>query len=187
MPSATALTTFLCYTVIAREPLTVSKAFTSIALLNHLQSSMVALPGQVFAMLHGTYVDIYSYAVVKSHVAYVSMQRIEDFLREEEVDDWACSLSAPIKNRHNGNVEEYPLTAGFSNAVFRWPGMPTTTDTTPSSFLLGPLNVTFPPGGLSIVSGPTGSGKSAFLAALLGGLFFRHSLVPFSDVERDQK
>jgi len=129
-------------------------------------------------------IGIYSYAVTKSHVAYVSMQRIEDFLREEEVDDWACSLSGPIKNH---NVKERPITAGFSNAVFRWPGMPSTTDTAPSLFQLGPLNVTFLPGGLSIVTGPTGSGKSAFLAALLGGLFFRHSPMPFSDVERDQK
>jgi ABC-type siderophore export system fused ATPase/permease subunit len=132
-------------------------------------------------------IDIYSYAVAKSHIAYVSMQRIEDFLREEEVDDWACSLSAPIKNQHNDNVKEHPLTVGFSNAVFRWPGMRSTTDTAPSLFQLGPLNDTFPPGGLSIVTGPTGSGKSAFLAALLGGLFFRHSFMPFSDVERDQK
>lgn len=54
MPSATALTSFLCYTLVAGERLTVSKAFTSIALFNQLQTPMVALPGQVFAMLHGT-------------------------------------------------------------------------------------------------------------------------------------
>lgn len=104
------------------------------------------------------------------YVAYVSMQRIEDFLREEEVDDWASSLAAPVKNQHAGVGEEDTLTAGFSNAIFLWPGT-LSTDPTPSSFELGPLNVIFPPGGLSLVSGPTGSGKSALLAALLGGLF----------------
>ncbi len=53
LPSAMALTSFLCYTMIAGERLTVSKAFTSIALFGYLQSSMIALPGQVFAMLQG--------------------------------------------------------------------------------------------------------------------------------------
>lgn len=53
MPSATALTSFLCYTVIAQERLTVSKAFTSIALFAQLQEPMTALPEQIFALLHG--------------------------------------------------------------------------------------------------------------------------------------
>lgn len=53
MPSATALTSFLCYTLIAGEKLTVSKAFTSIALFSQLQEPMVALPGQIFAILNG--------------------------------------------------------------------------------------------------------------------------------------
>ena len=53
MPSATALTSFLCYTLIFGQRLTVSKAFTSIALFNQLQSTMISLPRQFFAMLHG--------------------------------------------------------------------------------------------------------------------------------------
>lgn len=54
MPSATALLTFLCYTLIAKQQLTVAKAFTSIALFSSLQGPMTALPEQVFALLHGT-------------------------------------------------------------------------------------------------------------------------------------
>ena len=53
IPSATALATFLCYTLLAGEKLTVSKAFTSIALFSYLQEPMAALPGQVFTLLHG--------------------------------------------------------------------------------------------------------------------------------------
>ena len=60
MPSATALTSFMCYTLIAGEELTVSKAFTSIALFSQLQTPMVALPGQVFAMLHGMFIVVHS-------------------------------------------------------------------------------------------------------------------------------
>jgi hypothetical protein len=58
MPSATALTSFMFYTLVAGERLTVSKAFTSIALFSQLQTPMVALPGQVFAMLHGTDISL---------------------------------------------------------------------------------------------------------------------------------
>jgi hypothetical protein len=53
IPSATALSTFLCYTLVAGEKLTVSKAFTAIALFSYLQEPMTALPGQVFALLYG--------------------------------------------------------------------------------------------------------------------------------------
>lgn len=53
MPSATALASFLCYTLVAGERLTVEKAFTSIALFSQLQASMTALPAQVFALIHG--------------------------------------------------------------------------------------------------------------------------------------
>ncbi len=94
------------------------------------------------------------------------MQRIETFLQEEEVEDWACSLSAPVEPRHFDDDNNM----GFSSAVFRWPGMPTGDSTSPK-FELGPLDVKIVPGVLTIISGATASGKSAFLAALLGGLF----------------
>jgi hypothetical protein len=53
VPSATALAAFTCYTVIAKQQLTVDKAFTAVALFSQLQGPMTDLPGQIFAMLHG--------------------------------------------------------------------------------------------------------------------------------------
>ncbi|KDR85730.1 hypothetical protein GALMADRAFT_84830 [Galerina marginata CBS 339.88] len=151
MPSATALISFLCYTLIAGERLTVSKAFTSIALFAQLQTPMVALPGQVFAMLH----------------AYVSMQRIEAFLKEDEVPDWASTLSNKAVDRSKHNCE---AGVGFAEATFEWKEA-LSTDLVPARFQLGPLDVVFPPGKLTIVSGATGSGKSALLTALLGEMY----------------
>jgi hypothetical protein len=58
LPSATALFTFFCYTIIAGEKLSVAKAFTAIWLLSALQNPMTALPEQFFALLHGMF---YSY------------------------------------------------------------------------------------------------------------------------------
>ncbi|KAH9902650.1 P-loop containing nucleoside triphosphate hydrolase protein [Cubamyces lactineus] len=145
MPSATALTTFVCYTVIAGQRLTVATAFTAISLFSYLQGPMTEIPDQVFALLH----------------AFVSMQRIERFLAEPEVPDWASSLKRPSEQSSENQEAEI----GFEDATFEWDVAP---KEAPSRFTLGPLNIRFPPGRLSLVSGPTGSGKSALLVALLG-------------------
>lgn len=90
--------------------------------------------------------------------AYVSMQRIEHFLREDEVPDWASSLSAvPVAPSND---------IGFSSATFRWESDGLSDGL--GKFQLGPLDVLFSKGRINLVSGPTGSGKSALLAALLG-------------------
>ena len=112
------------------------------------------------------------------------MQRIEAFLKEDEVPDWASSLKRKT-------VEEKPLPStssqpprigrripepakegtrvGFENAIFTWSVVPRGRQDTP--FKLGPLNIAFPLGKLSLVSGATGSGKTALLLSLLGGKF----------------
>ncbi|KAG6817910.1 hypothetical protein H0H87_012378 [Tephrocybe sp. NHM501043] len=89
------------------------------------------------------------------------MQRIEAFLKENEVPDWASALR-PTSGRDVLNFE-----VGFSNATFEWPSVPKSVPSSPR-FELGSLDIMFPKGKLSIVSGPTGSGKSALLASLLG-------------------
>ncbi|KAJ7786610.1 pleiotropic drug resistance ABC transporter [Mycena metata] len=146
IPSATALTSFFCYTLIAGQRLTVSKAFTSLALFTQLQEPMTALPGQFFAMLH----------------AYVSMQRIEAFLAEDEVPEWASTLTS-------SSPEVSKTDIGFSAATFEWQ-VPSQSSSIAARFQLGPLDFKFPQGKLTLVSGATGSGKTALLLALLGEL-----------------
>ncbi|KAJ7170194.1 pleiotropic drug resistance ABC transporter [Mycena filopes] len=146
IPSATALTSFLCYTLIAGERLTVSKAFTSLALFSQLQEPMTALPGQFFAMLH----------------AYVSMQRIEAFLAEDEVPEWASTLTSSPPDSPKTDI-------GFTAATFEWQ-VPSQSPSVTARFQLGPLDFKFPTGKLTLVSGATGSGKTALLLALLGEL-----------------
>ena len=91
------------------------------------------------------------------------MQRIQKFLAEPEVPDWASSLKRDPQTAA-ANVAEI----GFANATFEWDLAPRDQ---PARFTLGPIDLRFPPGKLSLVSGPTGSGKSALLVALLGGMF----------------
>ncbi|KAF9453004.1 P-loop containing nucleoside triphosphate hydrolase protein [Macrolepiota fuliginosa MF-IS2] len=144
-PSATALVAFLCYTLVEGQRLTVSKAFTAISLFSYLQGPMAALPGQIEALLK----------------AYVSMQRIESFLSEGEVPDWASTLTCDLPNPHQQTED-----IGFSQATFEWEEPQE--NSSPSRFRLGPLDFIFPAGKLTLVSGPTGSGKTALLSALLG-------------------
>ena len=94
-------------------------------------------------------------------LAYVSMQRIEKFLAEPEVPDWASSLKTS-----RSPPPSTPGEIGFEDAVFEWDVAPRDVQ---SRFRLGPLNIKFPREKLTLVSGATGSGKSALLAALLGG------------------
>ncbi|KAF9567761.1 pleiotropic drug resistance ABC transporter [Agrocybe pediades] len=151
LPSATTLVSFVTYTMFAKEQLTVSKAFTSLALFGTLRSAMVMLPSQIFAMLH----------------AYVSMQRIEDFLKEDEVPDWASTLSSQVVDAPSGRGDSLPE-IGFKEATFEWKETAARDDAASARFELGPLDLVFPAGKLTVVSGPTGSGKSALLVALLG-------------------
>jgi ABC-type uncharacterized transport system fused permease/ATPase subunit len=100
------------------------------------------------------------------------MQRIEEFLNESEVPEWASSLTMSYDDGRTYEI-------GFAAATFQWPSLPKS-PSTPSCFELGPLDITFPKGKLTLVSGATGSGKSALLAALLGGqspIFFLPGLL----------
>lgn len=124
---------------------------------------MADLPNQIFALLH----------------AYVSMQRIQAYLEEDEVETWASSIK--LEQRCHEQSPTQNLHIGFHEAAFRWhaSSIDTTDDMLlnvgvdqirePSgSFLLGHLNIEFPTGKLTLITGPTGSGKSSLLAALLG-------------------
>ena len=106
--------------------------------------------------------DLCSDKRVIAILAYISMQRIEKFLNEEEVPAWASSLKRDAQSASINDAE-----IGFEDASFEWDATKTET---PSRFTLGPLDTRFPPGKLSLVSGPTGSGKSALLVAMLGGM-----------------
>ncbi|KAF8761483.1 ABC transporter transmembrane region [Rhizoctonia solani] len=101
VPSAVVLVAFTSYTLLAKESLTVSRAFTAIEVFSQLQGPMSQLPQQIFALLH----------------AYVSMQRIQTFLDETEVEDWASSIKRPEEEL---DIEVFSNKVGFQEGNFVW-------------------------------------------------------------------
>ncbi|WVQ70586.1 hypothetical protein IAR50_000105 [Cryptococcus sp. DSM 104548] len=169
-PILVTLVSFFCYIVIEKRELTVSVAFTAISLFTMLRLPLNIIPTYVVVLLQ----------------SLVSVKRIEDFLDEDEVPDWVSSL------KRSGDARETEATRiGFENATFRWNSgkqsespeskpLPAaecldqsvltdqSTIVEDSFFTLSDLNINFPLGKLSVVTGPTGCGKSALLTALLG-------------------
>ncbi len=82
--------------------------------------------------------------------AWVSMKRIDEYLQAPERDEYLTPGSQ----------------ISFKNAMVAWPS--DSEERNPDRFILRDLSLQFPTGGLSVISGQTGSGKSLLLAAILG-------------------
>jgi ABC-type multidrug transport system fused ATPase/permease subunit len=135
----------------------VATAFTALALFALARSPMNSLPAQITGLLQ----------------TYVSVQRLEQFFGESEVPDWVSSLRECDATVTNITAIE------DGTFVYSPPETPTsTTPTTPqvetvveveAPFQLSEINVEFPQGKLSLIVGPTASGKTTLCLALLGG------------------
>ncbi|KAI1465542.1 P-loop containing nucleoside triphosphate hydrolase protein [Daldinia caldariorum] len=85
--------------------------------------------------------------------AWISVKRMDAYLRSAEI-------SKVIKEADE---------VTFDNASIAWPSdNQEDDDEDPDRFVLRDVNITFPKGELSVISGRTGSGKSLMLAAILG-------------------
>jgi ABC-type multidrug transport system fused ATPase/permease subunit len=82
--------------------------------------------------------------------AWVSINRIEQYLNSPEVE----------------KISKDSDEVAFDNASIAWPADEEIDEA--DRFVLRNINVTFPKGELSVISGKTGTGKSLMLAAILG-------------------
>jgi len=125
----------------------------------------------------------------------VALERIDTFLREDEVTEVASSLKRPEGYRQedrtlgveNGNFKwnvfsVEAVKAEATKPARKWLRLPWKKHNTVESdqisetstlgqepvFELRDISVTFPSGMLTLVTGPTASGKTALLLALLG-------------------
>ncbi|KAI9025859.1 hypothetical protein CLU79DRAFT_813063 [Phycomyces nitens] len=159
IPVFVSCSSFIWYTKVAGNELTASVAFVSITLFEMLRRPLVILP-DTFSTLSE---------------CYVSLNRIASYMDEAEVGDGI--INEPIPVPEGVSPESILARIGTKESVFRWhSGEPESADAgraevDPNAHPVFSLKVPefeFPTSELSIVCGPTGSGKSSFLHALLG-------------------
>ncbi|KAF7306575.1 ATP-binding cassette transporter [Mycena indigotica] len=133
--------------------LNASKVFSSLAIFEVLRNQL----GWVLRYLN------------LSITAKVSLDRVDEFLRKTELlDHYALSSESPPAIPQDDRI-------GFRDATFSWTSEHIDGTHTPSHrrFLLridGEL--LFKPGCINLVVGPTGSGKTSLIMALLGEMHF---------------
>ncbi|RPB26876.1 hypothetical protein L211DRAFT_804498 [Terfezia boudieri ATCC MYA-4762] len=138
---------FLVYTKIEGKNLNAPIAFTALSLFNVLRVPLDQLADMITNVLQ----------------TKVSVDRVEEFLKEEETEKY--HQLKPLPEDEEGL---HPL-IGFKNGTFTWGAKSSANGTgSTSAFTLRDLNVNFVPGKLNIIAGPTGSGKTSMLMALLG-------------------
>lgn len=131
--------TFMSYTLVERKQLVPSVAFTALSLFNLLRIPLDQIADMV------------------AHVqeAKVSVDRVEEYLNEPETDKYNQLQDDETDDRGDAVI-------GFDNATFSW-GTAGGDD-----FKMIDLDLRFRVGQLNVVIGPTGSGKTSLLMALLG-------------------
>ncbi|KAH7368831.1 ATP-dependent bile acid permease [Plectosphaerella cucumerina] len=136
---------FLMFTVFEGKPLYPSVAFTAISLFMLLRVPLDQF-GDMFAHVQET---------------KVSLDRVEEFLMEPETEKYEQLGEDNVDDDGNKVI-------GFRNSTFIWGGKNTVAEDGSMAFRLLDLNVDFKIGQLNIIAGPTGSGKTSMLMALLG-------------------
>lgn len=137
---------FLVYTKVEGKPLYPSVAFTAMSLF----------------MLLRVPLDQFGDMIAHVQEAQVSIDRVEEFLKEDETDKY--------RQLGQDNIdEEGNKVIGFRDkATFIWGSKDAVAADGSMAFRLLDLTSEFKIGELNIVAGPTGSGKTSLLMALLG-------------------
>ncbi|KAH9480738.1 ATP-binding cassette transporter abc4 [Psilocybe cubensis] len=153
IPTITMIATYTAYTMIMKGELTPSKIFSSITVFNILRLQLNRISYQVTALIQGK----------------VSLDRMDEFLKKTELLDAFSENQPSIPDTHDKSV------IGFKNATFSWSFEPKDGSLTPRSrsFRLR-INeeLAFKPDCINLIIGPTGSGKTSMLMALLGEMHF---------------
>ncbi|RXK42365.1 ATP-binding cassette transporter [Tremella mesenterica] len=137
---------FAVHSLILKQPLTADRAFSSLILFNMMRDPLALFQDTLTRLLQ----------------ASTSCGRIQEFLEEPETLKYSqVTHPGPDDPQigFRGAVVGYTTLQDSNNPIDTHEHEP---------FFLGELDISFPPGQLSLVVGPVGSGKTTLLASLLG-------------------
>ncbi|KAF9553714.1 multidrug resistance-associated ABC transporter [Agrocybe pediades] len=181
IPTLSMVATFTTFTVIMKRPLTPSTVFSSITVFSILRTQLWSISDEISTSVQGK----------------VSLDRITKFLQETELLDRFTTEGKKELEQDSPDSEHaadsHPRDSdvvGFRNATFSWNRKAVDLTSRPAKIpfklrINGELF--FKPGCINLIVGPTGSGKTSVLMALLGEMHF----IPFStdswfNLPRDQ-
>ncbi|EJF59658.1 P-loop containing nucleoside triphosphate hydrolase protein [Dichomitus squalens LYAD-421 SS1] len=163
IPTLIMLSTFATYSMIMKQTLTASKVFSAMSVFDMLRMDIQA----TFFMIPGLI------------QAKVSLERIHDFLYNTELIDEFAEPNVDTVEIISSNVpEEYRESIGIRHASFTWANDSAKLAITPGgtrkrTFVLHiDDEVFFKRGKINLIVGPTGSGKTSLLMALLGEMHY---------------
>ncbi|THU91650.1 ATP-binding cassette transporter [Dendrothele bispora CBS 962.96] len=152
IPVFTLLATYFTYTVIMKQELTASKVFSTMTVIDMFREQLYIIFASITSTVSGK----------------VSLDRINDFLHNTELLD--TYLEEAIKPQA---APQDML--GLRQAAFSWSSKVRrqTPSLSSQSFLLKvETELLFRQGGINLIIGPTGSGKTSLLMALLGEMHY---------------
>ncbi|THH12876.1 hypothetical protein EW146_g7283 [Bondarzewia mesenterica] len=161
IPAITMIVTYVTYTAIMGEKLSPSTVFSSISVFDILRDQL----------------QMVFYLIPSLTQAKVSLDRVTDFLQKTELlDSYAEEQRGESRtmladaSHFNGDV------TGFQDATFTWAKDSFKDGTVTPSRRRFVLNIEeeliFKRGCINLIVGPTGSGKTSLLMALLGEMYF---------------
>ncbi|KAL7422691.1 hypothetical protein Q5752_001982 [Cryptotrichosporon argae] len=194
VPILVSLVSFFSFIVIEKRELTVSIAFTSISLFSMLRMPLNSIPSCIVMILQAhvsvkRIEDFFNEDEVPDWVSSLKRPADEPALKTTRIGFENATLrwnagkqedksAAGVPTKKSGLLSKIKLslrkkpvelpTDGSSEGTTAHDASASDDESEPEIFSLSRLNVDFPVGKLSVVTGPTGAGKTACLIALLG-------------------
>ncbi|KAF5324167.1 hypothetical protein D9619_011325 [Psilocybe cf. subviscida] len=174
IPSFTMVVTYATYTGIMKQQLTPSVIFASLTVFDRLRSQLWNIQNFIGNATRGK----------------VSFDRLNDFLTNTELLD-AYTSSTDILSRDTSPLvsNDPTLPIGFKKVTFTWSlsGADLSKSRSRRMFRLQvPDELIFKPNCINLITGPTGSGKTAVLMALLGEMHYvPHGPDSWANLPRD--